>query len=152
SEQAQLAEQQAQQAQHERDHALHELSYAEASDEFLSFLLQKGSDKPFTTGQLLARGEQLVDRQFADDPALRAHLLLMLADLYGQAMEQDESQALLLRAQAAVRGSADASLQASTTAAWPNAMATTTPSTRPSRCSTARSRAFVPHPIAIWVC
>ncbi|MDQ2927687.1 MAG: hypothetical protein M3R22_05915, partial [Pseudomonadota bacterium] len=75
SEQAQRAEQQAQQARHERDHALHELSYAEASDEFLSFLLQEGSDKPFTTSQLLARGEQLVDRQFADDPALRARLL-----------------------------------------------------------------------------
>ena len=112
-EQAQRAEQQARQAQHERDRALHELTYAEASDEFLSFLLQEGSDKPFTTAQLLARGEQLVDRQFADDPALRARLLLMLADLYGQAMEQDKAQTLLLRAQAAVSGGTDPSLQAS---------------------------------------
>ena len=113
AEQAQRAEQQALQSQHERDRALHELTYAEASDEFLSFLLQEGSDKPFTTAQLLSRGEELVDRQFADDPALRARLLLTLANLYGEAMEQDKAQALLLRAQASARAVVDPSLQAS---------------------------------------
>ena len=113
AEQAERAEQQAQQAQRERDRTLKELTYAEASDEFLSFLLQEGSDKPFTTAQLLARGEELVDRQFADDPELRARLLLTLANLYGEAMEQDKAQALLLRAQVSASGVADASLQAS---------------------------------------
>ncbi|HWK83436.1 MAG TPA: hypothetical protein VNS61_06820 [Caldimonas sp.] len=54
-----------------------------------------GSDALFTmlynelhrlAPQLLSRGEELVDRQFADDPALRARLLLTLANLYGEAM------------------------------------------------------------------
>ena len=109
---AKQAEEQAHQAQHERDRALRELTHAEATDEFLGFLLQQGADKPFTTAQLLDRGEALIDRQFASDPALRARLLLALANLYVEAMKQDKAQALLGRAQMAARGVDDASLQA----------------------------------------
>lgn len=113
SQQARRAEAQASQARHERDHALRELSNAEASDEFLSFLLQEGGDKPFTASQLLARGEELVERQFANDPAQRVRLLLTLANLYGEASEPEKSQLLLRRAEAAVQGLVDPSLQAS---------------------------------------
>ena len=73
---AEHAAAQARQAHQERDRALRELTHAEATDDFLAFLLQEGADKPFTTPQLLARGEKLIDRQFAADPALRARLLL----------------------------------------------------------------------------
>jgi eukaryotic-like serine/threonine-protein kinase len=110
--QAQRAAQEAREAQHERDRAVHELSYAEATDEFLGFLLQEGAQKPFTTAQLLVRGEQLIDRQFAGDPGLRARLLLTLANLYIDAMEPDKAEALLLRAQDAAKGAADRPLQA----------------------------------------
>jgi tetratricopeptide (TPR) repeat protein len=109
--QARRAEAQALQAQHERDNALRQLAYAESSNEFIGFLLQEGSDKPFTTRELLDRGEQLVERQFADDPAQRAHLRLMLAEQYGQAMNQHKAEALLLRAQADARKVSDLSLQ-----------------------------------------
>ena len=112
TEQARRAELSAQAAQQQRDRALKQLTYAEATDEFLSFLLQEGSSKPFTTAQLLARGEQLIDKQFAADPALRARLLLTLANLYGEATEQTKAQALFQRAQAAASGVDDASLQA----------------------------------------
>ena len=113
AEQARRAALEARRAEHERDRALIELTHAEAADEFLGFLLQEGADKPFTTVQLLARGEQLVDKEFASDPALHARLLLTLAKLYGEAMEQKKAEALLLRAQASARGVANSSLQAS---------------------------------------
>jgi serine/threonine-protein kinase len=109
---ARRAAQEAKQAQHERDRAVHELSHAEATDEFLGFLLQEGAQKPFTTAQLLVRGEQLIDRQFASDPGLRARLLLTLANLYVDAMEANKADALLLRAQTAAKGVADRPLQA----------------------------------------
>ena len=111
--QAVRAGQFAEQARHQRDRAVRQLTFAEATDEFLGFLLQQGSDKPYTTAQLLARGEQLVDQQFADDPVLRARMQLTLANLYSEAMEQTKAESLYLRAQASAAGVADASLQAS---------------------------------------
>src|SRR6185312_1637779 len=108
---ARRAEHEAQQAHHERDRAVHELAHAEATDEFLGFLLQEGAEKPFTTAQLLVRGEQLIERQFAGDPGLRARLLLTLANLYVDAMEANKAESLLLRAQASAQGVADPQLQ-----------------------------------------
>ena len=102
----------AREAQHERDRAVQELAHAEATDEFLGFLLEEGADKPFTTAQLLVRGEQLIERQFASDPGLRARLLLTLANLYVDAMEPHKAEALLLRAQASAKAVVDAPLQA----------------------------------------
>ena len=100
---ARRAAQEAREAQRERDRAVHELAHAEATDEFLGFLLQEGAEKPFTTAELLVRGEQMIDRQFASDPGLRARLLLTLANLYIDAMEPNKAEALLLRAQASAR-------------------------------------------------
>ena len=109
--QAHRAEIAARQAGEERDRALQQLTYSEASDEFMAFLLQEGGGKPMTMAQLLARGEEAVDRQFADDPALRTRMLLTLADLYGQDKDEGRANALLKRAQAAASGVADAALQ-----------------------------------------
>ena len=109
--QAGRAEVAAQRAIQERDKALRQLGYAESSNEFIGFLLQEGSDQPFTTPELLDRGRQLVDHQFADDPAQRAHLQLMLADLYGQATKPKEAEALLLLARAAAGKTSDSALQ-----------------------------------------
>ena len=109
--QAQKAEVAAQQATQERDKALRQLGYAESSSEFISFLLQEGADRPFTTPELLDRGKQLVDHQFSDDPAQRAHLQLMLAQLYGQATKPKEAEALLQRARTAAGTTSDLALQ-----------------------------------------
>ena len=110
--QARQAEQEARAAQRERDRARRELAHAEATDEFLGFLLQEGAQKPFTTAQLLVRGEALIDRQFASDPALRARLLLTLANLYVDAMEPTKAQSLLRRAEASANGVQDVALHA----------------------------------------
>ncbi|HEX6707204.1 MAG TPA: serine/threonine-protein kinase [Albitalea sp.] len=102
---------QAHRAERERDHALRELRNAKSSSEFVAFLLQEGSDKPFTTAQLLERGEQMVERQFADAPEQRARLRLMLAGVYGQAMIQNQAERLLLNAQADAAKLPDPALQ-----------------------------------------
>ncbi|MGZ8259929.1 MAG: protein kinase domain-containing protein [Caldimonas sp.] len=110
--QARRAEAQAVVAGIERDNARRELAHAESSAEFIGFLLSEGGDKPFTTTELLARGAQLVERQFGADPAQRARLQLMLAELYGQAQQQKRALALVEGARAALRGVDDPALHA----------------------------------------
>jgi serine/threonine protein kinase/tetratricopeptide (TPR) repeat protein len=101
--QAHRAQENALQAEQARGHALEQLRFAEASNEFLSSMLEQGSDKPFTTPELLARGEGIVNGQFKDEPALHARLLLTLADLYAQVQERSKARALFLAAQADAR-------------------------------------------------
>ncbi|MEO8310918.1 MAG: serine/threonine-protein kinase [Caldimonas sp.] len=110
--QARRAEAQTLLARSERDNARRELAHSEASNEFIGFLLQEGGDKPFTTSELLARGEQLVERQFAADPTEGARLLLMLAEMYGQDNQQKRALALVERARAALRDVDDPALRA----------------------------------------
>ena len=109
--QAQRAEKSALQAMRAREHALEQLRYAQASNEFLSSMLEEGSDKPFTTPELLARGESIVNGQFKDDPALHARLLLTLADLYAQNQAKSQAQGLFQAAQTAARPVQDAGLK-----------------------------------------
>ncbi len=110
--QARRAEAQASQAQRERDNALRQLAYAATANQFISFLLEEGSDKPFTTTELLARGEVLAERQFGADPAQHANLDLILGSLYAQADQPTKAEALLVRAQDLARSASDLSLQA----------------------------------------
>jgi serine/threonine-protein kinase len=98
--QARRAEQQALQAQRERDHALRELTYTEAANEFVNFLLGHGTGKPMTNAQLLGQAEQLVEKQFARDAELRARLQLMIGNSYSLASELKLAQAVLERARA----------------------------------------------------
>jgi serine/threonine-protein kinase len=109
--QAHRAEVQAQRAAHERDNALRQLGYAKSTNEFMTFLLQEGSDKPFTTAELLARAEPVLDTQFAGDPSQRAHLLGELAGLHVSAQNPKKAEAVLLRARAAAQGTTDTSVQ-----------------------------------------
>ena len=102
--QARRAEAHAAQAQLERDNALRQLSYAESSNEFITFLLdQIGADKPFTMAELLTRGEQLLKKQFADDPATRARLQMHLSGLYAQGGQAGKAGELLAQAQRAAQ-------------------------------------------------
>lgn len=111
--QARRAEAAAATSRLERDHALRQLSYAESSNEFITFLLdQGGSDKPLVMGELLTRGEQLVTRQFASDPATRARLQMHLSGLYAQGGQSGKAEALLAQAQDAARTVDDPTLHA----------------------------------------
>ena len=99
------------QADQQRERALQELRYARGTNEFLGFLLQQGSNKPFTVPELLARGERLIEGQFTDDPAMRARLLLTLANLYGGVGQQGKAEQLQRAAQSLAYHSPDRSLQ-----------------------------------------
>lgn len=81
------ASEQAKIAAQERDRAVRELTGAEATNEFMGFLLSEGGDKPFTAPQLLARGEKLIEQQFGKEPALYARLTGNLAAQYGNTEE-----------------------------------------------------------------
>jgi serine/threonine-protein kinase len=110
--QARRAQAQAARAELERDNAVRQLSYAESASEFITFLLEQGgSDKPFTMAELLARGEQLLVQQFADDPATRARLQMHLSGLYAQAGQERKASELLAQAQAAAHSVSEPTLQ-----------------------------------------
>ena len=110
--QALRAEAETVKAQQERDNALRQLTYAESGQQFISYLLDEGSSRPFSTPELLARGEVLVQQQFASDPAQRARLELLIAARYSQAEETNRAMTLMLRARDSARNVADLSLQA----------------------------------------
>jgi eukaryotic-like serine/threonine-protein kinase len=110
--QARRAQQQAERAQHERDRALHELTYAEAANEFVSFLLGEGAGKPFTTVELLARADQLVEKQFASDAGLRARLQMTIGNVYSDAADLNSARAILTRAQVSAGSAHDIALSA----------------------------------------
>jgi len=109
--QARRADANADAAAQQREHALQQLGYAEAANDFLGFLMRQGADHPFTTPELLGRGERLVDLQFSAEPGLRARMLLTLGDLYAEIQDQPHAEKLLVAAQQAARLSRDPSLQ-----------------------------------------
>ncbi|MEO5883806.1 MAG: serine/threonine-protein kinase [Caldimonas sp.] len=112
--QALRAEDQAAQAQVERDNALRDLAFAGAANNLVSFLVSQGNATPLTAAQLLARSEQLADRQFAEDPLSRGRLQLMIGTEYGNVQEYEKSKAVLLRAQASARSASSPELLSNT--------------------------------------
>jgi serine/threonine-protein kinase len=83
-----------------RDRALEQLRRAEVTNDFSSFLLSEAtpSDKPVTNTALLAKGEEVIERQFAGDPLLLVHLRLVLADRHYENAQYDLWQTDLTRA------------------------------------------------------
>ena len=106
---------QARTAARERDRALVQLQRAEATNDLSSFLLSEATPsmgRPITNAELLARGEALIDRVFASDPTLRAHMLLTLADRYQENQQFDRWRQTVERAFDLSRGIADSGLRA----------------------------------------
>jgi serine/threonine-protein kinase len=71
---------QARTARAQRDFAFQELKRSQEHDEFLEFLLADAapSGKPFSVTDLLARAEQVVEKQHASDAVRRADLLMWI--------------------------------------------------------------------------
>jgi eukaryotic-like serine/threonine-protein kinase len=106
---------QARTAARQRDRALVQLQRAEATNDFTSFLLSEATPsvgRPITNAELLARGEQLIDRRFAGDSTLRVHMLLTLAEQYHENQQFDRARVALDRAFDLSRGIADVDLRA----------------------------------------
>jgi eukaryotic-like serine/threonine-protein kinase len=105
---------QARAAARQRDRALVQLSRAEATNDLSAFLLSEATPsvgRPITNAELLARGEALVERRFASEPALQAHMLLMLSERYHENDQFDRWQATVERAFTLSRGNADVGLR-----------------------------------------
>ena len=81
--------------------AVRERDAAEATDEFLGFLLTSTPGKPVTAKELLVQGEAQALRQFKDAPLLQARLQLTLAGLYSEIDETERVAAVLDSAQRA---------------------------------------------------
>jgi eukaryotic-like serine/threonine-protein kinase len=102
---------QAQRAGHERDRAFRDLTYAEATNDFMGFLLSEGASGPITTTELLSRAEMSVQKQFAAEPALRARMQWVIARQYLSIRDSVQAERLLLVARGTAAGVGDASLQ-----------------------------------------
>jgi serine/threonine protein kinase len=102
--QARVAARETLRAQAERDRARRELRFAEASEDFMRFLLSEQSARPLPPLDLLARAERAVVDQYAGDAQLRARMQLILADLYGELSQYGRAEMVL----AAARKSAEA--------------------------------------------
>jgi serine/threonine-protein kinase len=95
-----IAVSQARTSARERDRALEQLRRAEVTNDFSSFLLSEATPAgtPVTNADLLARGEELIDRRFASDTVLRVHMLLVLAERHYENFRFDRWRAGVLRA------------------------------------------------------
>jgi eukaryotic-like serine/threonine-protein kinase len=105
---------QAHTASAQRDRALVQLRRAEATNELAGFLLaeEKHRGRPGTKAGLLERGEALIARRYDGEPALQAHMLLVLADRYHESRQTDRWRASIERAFQLSRGISDAGLRA----------------------------------------
>jgi serine/threonine protein kinase len=106
---------QARQAAAERDRALVELNRSQATNSLAAFLLAEARPsvgRPLSNADLLARGERFVQRRFAADPAMQAHLLMELSHRYRENNQYDRWRATRERAFALSRGLPDVGLRA----------------------------------------
>jgi tetratricopeptide (TPR) repeat protein len=96
-----------------RDRALAAQSQAEATADFLAFLLGSvPAGRSFTVPQLLERAEQLVAKQYADDPAMRARLIGDIGTLFMSMRDDERGLAHLRAAVDAAAAQPDAALRA----------------------------------------
>ena len=96
----------------ERDRAQRALAVAESLHEFMGALLGSSWEQSPSAPQMLQTAERLVADQFGDDAALRARILLSLAELGAQLGQQAHVQQLLRQAEAAAASTSDPVLQA----------------------------------------
>jgi serine/threonine-protein kinase len=87
-------------ARRQRDAAQAQLARATAANEFLGFLMTVAAPagRRISESDLLEKGEQLVDKQFADNDALHAEMLATIGERYMNADNYDKALATLERA------------------------------------------------------
>jgi serine/threonine-protein kinase len=89
---------QARRAEVQRDKAEKQLRVAEASREFVMFLLAGGNEGRPVSRSMLDRGASLIEREFAADAPQRASLQLLLSQLYRQSHWPSMARSMLVRA------------------------------------------------------
>ena len=94
------ADQEARAASAQRDFALRQLSRAEAINDLNAFLLSDAapSGKPLTVGDLLARAEQIVERDNGETDENRVEILVAIGRQYSMRDEDEKARQVLGRA------------------------------------------------------
>ena len=104
---------QARTARRQRDFALEQLKRSEEHDELLNFLLYNApKGKIFSVADLLARAEQVVEKQQSSNAARRADLWMWLAEDYSSEDQPGKARVLAEKAYALSSGLPDPSMHA----------------------------------------
>jgi eukaryotic-like serine/threonine-protein kinase len=105
---------QARNARGERDFAFRQLKRSQEHDDFLNFLLSDAapSGKLFSVNDLLARAEQVVEKQHSADPLRRADLLMWIGSDYSSEDQAAKARLLVEKAYQLSRGVSDPSIRA----------------------------------------
>jgi serine/threonine-protein kinase len=105
--QSRLAAEQARRAELERDKAVRQLNYAEASEEFLQFLLSEQAAHPLPAAVLLDRAESALVQQYGNQPLVRARLHILLGLNYSRMSEFGKGEAQFREARRLARSAGD---------------------------------------------
>jgi serine/threonine protein kinase/tetratricopeptide (TPR) repeat protein len=116
---------QARESARQRDQALIQLRRAEATNELSTFLLESArpSGKSFSNVDMLARGETLIARRFANDAALRVFMQLTLADRYFDNQQYEARNRLVKQAYEDSRTITDVGLRSYAACHWASNLA-----------------------------
>jgi non-specific serine/threonine protein kinase/serine/threonine-protein kinase len=106
----------AQELARERDEARFQAARAEASNEFMSVMLEQvgPSGEPLSMSELLDAGVALLERQYQGDPRFVAHMLLQISRRYMDLQDNARQRAVLERAEIIARSAGDDELLART--------------------------------------
>lgn len=105
--QSRVAEEQARHAELERDKAIRQLNFAEASEEFLQFLLSEQAAHPLPAAVLLERAEAALIKQYGNQPLVRARLHILLGLNYSRMSEFAKGDAQFREARRLARSAGD---------------------------------------------
>lgn len=95
----------------ERDRAVRELRYAQATEEYIRFILAESLAQGRPLADVLRTGEQILGEQLGRDPALRGRLQLTLAQLYSELEDQGRRETMIAEARQSAEQSGDEMLQ-----------------------------------------
>jgi serine/threonine protein kinase len=98
----------------ERDRAIEELRRAEITNDLSGFLISEANPdgQPMSKSDLLARAEAMIDGRFEDNPALQAHMLVLLSSRYYEISDYPSWRKVLRRADELARRTSDPRLRA----------------------------------------
>ncbi|MEO7794464.1 MAG: hypothetical protein ABIV06_06795, partial [Thermoanaerobaculia bacterium] len=98
----------------ERDRALEELRRAEITNDLSGFLISEVNPDghPISKSDLLTRAEAMIEGRFADNPALQAHMLVLLSSRYYEISDYPPWRRVLTRAHELASRTSDPRLRA----------------------------------------
>jgi serine/threonine-protein kinase len=98
----------------ERDRALEEPRRAEITNDLSGFLISEANPEglPMSKTDLLARAEAMIEGRFADNPALQAHMLVLLSSRYYEISDYPPWRKVLTRAYELASRTSDPRLRA----------------------------------------